>query len=144
MDTNSQTDDPPDKIYDMYDTLYEDVEAAKSVISSIGHEDAGWLARHIRERIDKDRDGVSREIEQELEVRDPVVRVLLDKLIQCQLICPPRDVKAFCVIVANDARTYKYPSKRTAQVTVWDVPGVWVPEGCTQSPFVPGQRYLVS
>ena len=73
-----------------------------------------------------------------------VVGVLLDKLIQCQLICPPRDVKAFCVIVANDARTYKYPSKRTAQVTVWDVPGVWVPEGCTQSPFVPGQRYLVS
>lgn len=65
-------------------------------------------------------------------------------LIQCQSICPPRDVKAFCVIVVNDARTYKYPSKRTAQVTVWDVPGVSVPEGCTQSPFVPGQRYLVS
>jgi breast cancer 2 susceptibility protein len=63
-------DDPPDKIYDIYDTLQEDVEAAKSVISSLGHEDAGWLARHIRERAVQDRDGVSREIEQELDVCD--------------------------------------------------------------------------
>lgn len=68
IDVNSQTDDPPDKIYDIYDTLQEDVEAAKSVISSIGHEDAGWLARHIRERAVQDRDGVSKEVEQELEV----------------------------------------------------------------------------
>ncbi|KAF8560092.1 hypothetical protein OG21DRAFT_24217 [Imleria badia] len=123
----SQEDGPPDKTYDIYDTLQEDIEAAKSVISSIGHEDAGWLARHIRDRAVQEQDLVSKEIEQELES-----------------ICPSRDVKAFCVIAVNDARTYKYPSKRTAQVTVWDVPGVSVTEGCTQSPFVPGQRYLVT
>ncbi|KAH0838071.1 hypothetical protein J3R83DRAFT_6312 [Lanmaoa asiatica] len=61
-------DGPPDRIYDLYDTLQEDAEAGKSIISSIGHEDAGWLARHIRERTVHERDGVSMEIEQELEV----------------------------------------------------------------------------
>ncbi|KAI9570309.1 hypothetical protein HD554DRAFT_2170473 [Boletus coccyginus] len=125
--TPRHDDGPPDEIYDIYDTLQEDIEAAKSVMSSIGHEDAGWLARHIRERAVQERDEVSKEIEQELES-----------------IFPPRDVKAFCVVVVNDARTYKYPSKRTAQVTVWDVPGVSVPEGSTQSPFIPGQQYLVT
>ena len=70
IDINSQTDGPPDEIYDIYDTLQEDIEAAKSVISSIGHEDAGWLARHIREKAVQERDGVSKEIEQELEVWD--------------------------------------------------------------------------
>lgn len=68
MDLDSQTDGPPDKIYDIYDTLQEDPEAAKNIISSISHEDAGWLARHIRERAVQERDGVSKEIEQELEV----------------------------------------------------------------------------
>ncbi|KAG8219560.1 hypothetical protein J3R82DRAFT_511, partial [Butyriboletus roseoflavus] len=122
-----RADGPPDKIYNIYDTLQEDTEAAKSIISSIGHEDAGWLARHIRERTVQERDEASREIEQELEST-----------------CPQRDVKAFCVMVVNDTRTHKYPSKRTAQITVWDVPGVSIPDGCTQSPFVPGQRYLVT
>ena len=68
LDMNSQTDGPPDKIYDIYDTLLEDIETGKSVISSIGPEDAGWLARHIRERAVQERDVVSKEIEQELEV----------------------------------------------------------------------------
>ncbi|KAF8445645.1 hypothetical protein L210DRAFT_3757880 [Boletus edulis BED1] len=120
-------DGPPDKIYDIYDALQEDIKATQSVISTISQEDAGWLARHIRERAVQERDVVSKEIEQELEST-----------------CPPRDVKVFCVVVVNDARTYKYPSTRTAQVTVWEVPGVSVSEGCTQNPFVPGQWYLVT
>lgn len=70
VDINSQTDGPPDKIYDMYDTLREDAETAKSIISSVSHEDAGWLARHIQERTIQERDEVSKEIEQELEVWD--------------------------------------------------------------------------
>ena len=67
-DVNLLTAGPPDKIYDMYDTLREDPGAAKNIISSIGHEDAGWLARHIRDRAAHERDEVSKEIEQELEV----------------------------------------------------------------------------
>ena len=67
-DTNSHSDDPPDKIYDIYDTLQEDIEAAKKILSSIGHEDAGWLARHIREKSVQERDVLSKEVEQELEV----------------------------------------------------------------------------
>lgn len=129
----------------MYDTLQEDPEAAKKIISSIGHEDAGWLARHICERVVQERDGASKEIEQELEVWDSVVGTLPDDLILYrQSICPPRDVKVFCVVLVNDTRTYKHPPKRTAQVTVWDVQGVSVPECSTQNPFVPGQQYLVS
>lgn len=68
LDINCQADGPPDKIYDIYETLQEDIEAAKSVILSIGGEDAGWLARHIREKAVQERDAVSREIEHELEV----------------------------------------------------------------------------
>lgn len=70
IDINSQTDGPPDKIYDMYDTLQEGTETAKSIISSISHEDASWLARHIRERTVQGRDEVSKEVELELEVWD--------------------------------------------------------------------------
>lgn len=68
IDINSQTDGPPDKIYNIYDTLHEDAEAAKSIVSSISHEDAGWLARHIREKTVREQDDVSKEIEEELEV----------------------------------------------------------------------------
>ncbi|KAF8846093.1 hypothetical protein BDN67DRAFT_891569, partial [Paxillus ammoniavirescens] len=117
---------PPDKIYDMYDAMQEDPAAAKCMISSISCQDAIWLARHIRERTVEEREGVSREIEQELES-----------------ICPPRNVKAFCVLLVKDAHTQKYPSKRRAQVTVWDVPALSA-EGWTGPPFTPEQRFLVT
>ncbi|KAG9314109.1 hypothetical protein JVU11DRAFT_4892 [Chiua virens] len=117
----------PDKIYDMYDTLQEDPDATKNILSSISHEDAGWLARHIREKAVQERDEVARDIEQELEST-----------------CPPRDVRAFCVVVVKDSRTYKHPCKLTAQVTIWDVPGLSTSECSGQNPFSPGQRYLVT
>ncbi|KAF9245840.1 hypothetical protein BU15DRAFT_70904 [Melanogaster broomeanus] len=125
---NSEHEDgPPDKIYDMYDTMQEDPAAAKGIISSISCKDANWLARHIRDKTVQEQEGVSREIEQGLES-----------------ICPPREVKAFCVVLVKDARTQKYPSKRKAQVTVWDVPGMSVTEGSTEGPFASGQQFIVS
>jgi breast cancer 2 susceptibility protein len=52
----------------MYDAMQEDPAAAKCMISSISCQDAIWLARHIRGKTVEEREGVSREIEQELEV----------------------------------------------------------------------------
>ncbi|KAF9225497.1 hypothetical protein BS17DRAFT_778669 [Gyrodon lividus] len=125
--TAEHEDGPPDKIYDMYDTMQEDPAAAKGVISSISCQDASWLARHIRDKAVQERERASREVEQELES-----------------ICPRREVRAFCVLLVKDARTHKYPSKRRAQVTVWDVPGLSVTEGCTGGPFASGQQFLVT
>ncbi|KIK90938.1 hypothetical protein PAXRUDRAFT_831248 [Paxillus rubicundulus Ve08.2h10] len=120
-------DGPPDKIYDMYDAMQEDPAAAKSIISSISCQDATWLARHILDKAVERRESVSREIEQELES-----------------ICPPRNVRAFCVLRVKDAHTQKHPSNRRAQVTVWDIPALSVTEGWTSAPFASEQHFLVT
>ncbi|KIJ66231.1 hypothetical protein HYDPIDRAFT_109225 [Hydnomerulius pinastri MD-312] len=125
---NPQHDDgPPDSIDDMYDEIEEDPAAVKRIISSISSQDAGWLARHIRDKAVQEREGVEREIDQELES-----------------VCPARDVRDFCVLLVKDARTHKHPSTRKAQVTVWDVLGLSVTEGSSGGSFEPGQRFLVT
>lgn len=61
--------DPPDSIHDLYDTMKEDPEAAKSIVSSTDTQEAGWLARHIRNKAPQEREEARMEIERELEVR---------------------------------------------------------------------------
>jgi breast cancer 2 susceptibility protein len=61
-------DEPPDSVENMYDELEEPEDAGPVLARATSHE-AGWLARYIRDRIEKDQDRVRDEIEKELNVR---------------------------------------------------------------------------
>ncbi|KAJ7070740.1 hypothetical protein C8F01DRAFT_392979 [Mycena amicta] len=100
--TPSEDDEPGDDIEDLYDQLEDAAEAAQ-VLSRASGASAGWLARCITDRLEKDRERTMEEIEQELKT-----------------LCPPREVRNFRVLFVQDACTVRRTSTRTAQLTVWD------------------------
>jgi breast cancer 2 susceptibility protein len=57
----------PDHIDNLYDNL-EDASTAVKVIASVTANEAGWLARYIREKSLRNCETVGEEIEQELQV----------------------------------------------------------------------------
>ncbi|KAJ7103228.1 hypothetical protein B0H15DRAFT_811512 [Mycena belliarum] len=113
----SVDDDAPDEIEELYDEL-EDPVGAAAVLRRISANSAGWLARFIVDRVEKERERAGDEIEQEL-----------------KRLCPPREVRNFRVLVVQDACTRRRGAHRSAQVTVWDALGTG---------FEVGQRYGVS
>lgn len=117
---------PPDKIDDLYDQLEGPTDAA-GVLARISPGDAGWLAKHIRRRIESDQERIGEEIEQELRTN-----------------CPARDVRSFRILIVKDARTDRRPANRTAQLTVWDVLNLSLSEGSAAGTFELGKRYLVT
>ena len=58
----------PDHIDNLYDELGDPLNATK-IIASVTANEAGWLARYIREKSSRDGEAVSEEVEQELQVR---------------------------------------------------------------------------
>ncbi|TFK41852.1 hypothetical protein BDQ12DRAFT_598942 [Crucibulum laeve] len=115
-----------DNVDNLFDEL-EDPTEAGAVIGRLSPKDAGWLAQHIRRRLESDRERVGEEIEKELES-----------------ICPPRSVRNFRVIVVKDGSTMRRPSYRTAQITVWDVMNLSFYEGEPGGTFQVGHRYMVT
>ncbi|THV07479.1 hypothetical protein K435DRAFT_643336 [Dendrothele bispora CBS 962.96] len=121
------TDEPPDNIESLYDELEEPEDAGRA-ISRTSLNEAGWLARYIRTRIERDGESARDEIEKELEN-----------------ICPPRNIRSFRVIVVQDARTERFPANRKAQLTIWDVLHVHLTESRSPGHFevsnlVPSQK----
>jgi len=121
-----EDDSPPDNIDDLYDALEEPSEAG-AVLAGLSCNEAGWLARFIRDRIDKDRERAGEEIEQELKGT-----------------CLPREVRNFRVVVVEDAYTQRRASHRNAQLTVWDVLSLSLSEGGKAGAFESGQRFRVT
>jgi len=119
-------DSPPDYIDSLYDKLEEPSEVGP-LLARLSCEEAGWLARFIHDRIDKDREKAGEEIEQEL-----------------KSICPPREVRNFRVLVVEDVCTQRRPSHRNAQLTVWDVLSLTLSEGGKAGAFEQGQRFRVT
>ncbi|KAJ7654824.1 hypothetical protein B0H17DRAFT_1099452 [Mycena rosella] len=113
----SEDDEAPDEIEELYDEL-EDPAGAAAVLSRVSATTAGWLARFITDRVEKERERTGDEMEQEL-----------------KRVCPPREVRNFRVLVVQDACTRRRGANRSAQVTVWDALGVG---------FEVGQRYGMS
>lgn len=60
-------DEPTDEIEELYEEL-EDPAGAAAVLSRVSANTAGWLARFIVERAEKERERAGEEIEQELRV----------------------------------------------------------------------------
>jgi len=116
----------PDHIDHLYDEL-EDPKKAAKVIASVTTNDAGWLARFIREKSSRDQEAAGEEIEQEL-----------------QKIFPPREVRNFRVLAVQDAYSNRRPSHRKAQLTVWDALNLSHSEGSQAGSFESGQRFMVT
>ncbi|KAF5368607.1 hypothetical protein D9758_002203 [Tetrapyrgos nigripes] len=119
-------DEPPDNIDSLYDELEEPDDAGRTIARTNGQE-AGWLAKYIRERIEKGDESIRDEIEKELDD-----------------VCPPRDIRSFRVIVVQDARTSQHPANRVAQLTVWDVLHVQLSESKPAGHFDIGNRVIVT
>ncbi|KAF5388472.1 hypothetical protein D9757_004706 [Collybiopsis confluens] len=118
--------DPPDNIDSLYDELEDTEDAARVISSAQGHE-AAWLAKHIREQLERDQEGDRAELQKEVNI-----------------LCPPRNIRSFRVLIAQDSRTSRYPANRVAQVTVWDVLDVKLTEGKPGGQFEEGWRCLVT
>ncbi|KII94288.1 hypothetical protein PLICRDRAFT_99668, partial [Plicaturopsis crispa FD-325 SS-3] len=121
-----EDDSPPDNIENLYDDL-ESASEVGAIFARLNHNEAGWLARFIRESIAKVRETAGEEIAHEL-----------------KSICPAREVRNFRVLVVEDANTHKRPALRKAQLTVWDALSLSHSEGSRAGAFDPGQRFLVS
>ncbi|KAF9015700.1 hypothetical protein BDQ17DRAFT_1341502 [Cyathus striatus] len=119
-------DSAPENLDNMYDEL-EDPAEASATIARLSPNYAGWFALHIRRRLEADRERVAEEIEKELERT-----------------CPPRNVRSFRVLVAEDAKTMRRSSHRNAQLTVWDVLQWSLSEDQPAGTFEVGHRYLVT
>ncbi|KAJ7754932.1 hypothetical protein DFH07DRAFT_885991 [Mycena maculata] len=113
----SVDDEPPDEIEELYEEL-EDPASAAAVLSRVSTNSAGWLARFIVDRAEKERERAGEEIEQELKT-----------------VCPAREVRNFRVLLVQDACTRRKGANRSAQLTVWDVLGLSTDVG---------QRYAVT
>ncbi|KAI0785380.1 hypothetical protein BC629DRAFT_1700031 [Irpex lacteus] len=117
---------PPDHIDDLLCDL-EDGPDANEVIRRTTPTEAGWLARAIKEKCEKDRECMHEDVTRELDA-----------------LCPPRQVRSFRVLVVRDATTHRRPARRTAQVTVWDVLTAYVDEYGVPGQFKEGQRFVVT
>ncbi|KAJ7040305.1 hypothetical protein C8F04DRAFT_1312619 [Mycena alexandri] len=107
----SVDDEPTDELEELYDELEDSAEAA-GVMSRVSANTAGWLARFIGDRLEKERERVAEEIDQEL-----------------KRACPPREVRNFRVLVVQDACTRRRGANRSAQLTVWDAVGLGLEVG---------------
>ncbi|TFY81492.1 hypothetical protein EWM64_g2524 [Hericium alpestre] len=121
----TENDSPPDNIEDIFDELDGGTEFSKATMQTTINE-AGWLARFVRERITQEREKIDEEIERDL-----------------KHICPPREVRNFRVLFMKDARTERRPAHRTVEITVWDVLNLSFDEGRKPGSFAEGQRFLV-
>lgn len=88
---------------------------------------AGWLARHARDYIGKERERMHEEIARDLEIN-----------------YPSRNVRNFRVIVVKDSRWVKREPLRRAQITIWDVLNITHTEGGKAGHFEEGQRFLAT
>jgi len=123
-----ENDYAPDSIDTLYDTL-EYPDSATRTIAQISAIEAGWLALHIRKQNEAARELIGEEIAKELKT-----------------ICPPRDVRAFRVLIVQDACTVRRPANRIAQLTVWDVLTLHLDEGSNKpgGGFDVAQRYMAT
>jgi breast cancer 2 susceptibility protein len=116
----------PDYIENLYDDLEDPTQAAHT-LTRLSISEAGWLARHIREVLLRDRERVGELITQELDWALPL-----------------RVVRNFRVLVVGDAETRRRPGTRTAQLTVWDVLSITHSEGGKAGAFEEGQKFRVT
>ncbi|KAG8853126.1 hypothetical protein FRB96_008377 [Tulasnella sp. 330] len=111
---------PSSHIEDVYDEL-EESQDIHSLIKDLSPQESGWLASVIRSKSNLARERVGEVISKELDD-----------------VCPPRDVRNFCVIRFRDTRVVKHDPMREGQLTVWDVVSLG------KDALAEGKRFLVT
>ncbi|TFK56630.1 hypothetical protein OE88DRAFT_1730102 [Heliocybe sulcata] len=122
----TEDEDPPPHI----DTYYDDLEEGGNLgtlLCRLSKSEMRWLSETIRKNCATLRENAREETEKELAFE-----------------CPPRKVRNFRVVVAEDARTRERKAYRRAQITVWDVLDLGFGEGTKAGAFLPDQRFLVT
>ncbi|KAJ7170173.1 hypothetical protein C8R46DRAFT_225952 [Mycena filopes] len=134
----SVDDEPTDELEELYDELEDPAEAA-GVMSRVSANTAGWLARFIVDRLEKERERAGEEIDQELKVGLMLSDTSGKTTDNVQRVCPPREVRNFRVLIVQDACTRRRGANRSAQLTVWDAQelGLEVGQGYTATNLVP-------
>lgn len=134
-------DDPPDHIEELYDLL-EEHDDALSLLARISSQEAAWLAKHAKRCMQVEREHVGEEIVKELQVIFlPQSRLKISP--RMQTACPPRDVRSFRIIIAEDSQTCRRPANRYVQLTVWDIFSLTLSEGVRPGTIEAGSRFMV-
>jgi hypothetical protein len=83
-------DSPPDGIENFYDELEDPADAGR-ILTTIHPNEAGWLARHIRNQLERERENAGEEIESELKARS--FRHPLSEVTECGFrVYPPLEI----------------------------------------------------
>ncbi|KAH9932032.1 uncharacterized protein BXZ73DRAFT_89984 [Epithele typhae] len=123
----SSGDHMPDHIEDLFTEMMEDCERPSQMFPRLSPEDASWLRRHALEQLERAREHLHDDIENEL-----------------RHVCPERNVRDFRVLVVRDARWEKREPTRTAQITLWDAMRMVFADGGAPGDVRAGQRFLVT
>ncbi|EJC98658.1 uncharacterized protein FOMMEDRAFT_128955 [Fomitiporia mediterranea MF3/22] len=119
---------PPDHIEDLLDELDAlDPAEVGDFVRQLAADECGWLARYLRQRLERDRERALEEIE-----------------VEVKHTCPPREVRNFRIVQVRDARTARRPANRIAHLCIWDVLSLCVAEGGKAGAIESGQRFLMT
>ncbi|KLO09271.1 hypothetical protein SCHPADRAFT_574338 [Schizopora paradoxa] len=118
----------PDHIEDLFDELdCTDPPDLPAFFRKLNPRDAGWLARFLNAKCERDRERAGDEIQAEVNEK-----------------CPPRDVRNFRIVVVRDATPSKRAGRRRAVVTIWDILSLFVSEGGQAGKIEVGQRFIMT
>jgi breast cancer 2 susceptibility protein len=129
------------------ESMFDDCEYssdASSVLRRASKNEAGWLARFARKRVEEEREALEQGLERELQVIQYLPRSCFSPLTQrpSQSACPPREVRSFRVLLMRDACATRRPARRVAELTAWDVLTLSFDES-PAGKFKEGQRFQV-
>ncbi|KAI0059444.1 hypothetical protein BV25DRAFT_1901580 [Artomyces pyxidatus] len=121
-----EDDVPPANLEEQFDGLCNG-DKFEQLLFRLKWDEAGWLARYINERIEKEQETMNEDIE----------RYLKD-------LVPPRDVRSFRILLLKDAVTSRRPANRIVELTVWNVLNLSFDEGHKPGYFKEGQRFRIT
>ncbi|KZT08707.1 uncharacterized protein LAESUDRAFT_757423 [Laetiporus sulphureus 93-53] len=110
-----------------WETIVGSPESFAGILRNLSTDNAGWMAMHAREYVQKEREAMYEDIQKEL-----------------QSLCPPRNARSFRAIVVQDARWSKRRPYRKAQLTIWDVVSLNLTEGSKAGHFKQGHRLMIT
>jgi hypothetical protein len=138
-----RSDDMPGHIESMFDDC-DSASDASSVLRRASKNEAGWLARFARKRVEQEREAFELGLERDLQVISAPPSSCRLSLTQrsLQSACPPREVRSFRVLLMRDACATRRPARRVVELTAWDVLTLSFDEA-PAGQFKEGQRFQV-
>ena len=125
--------------------MFDDCEYASdasSVLRRVSKNEAGWLARFARERVQQERETLELGLEQELQVMSASFIPIVTHAEDCAVGVSTTLVRSFRVLLMRDARATRRRAHLVVELTVWDVLSLSFDEA-SAGQFKEGQRFQV-